>query len=84
MLVPLVEQAGKHCRVAGAIGDGAYDSRVKFNYLDDHGIESVIKVRRNSSTRSRGSPTRRRAALEQLEDLEGWRRRRGYGRRWMV
>jgi len=84
VLVPLVEKAGKHCKVARVLGDGAYDSRSIFNYLDDRGVEPVIKVRRNSSTRARGSPARRRAVLEQLEDLEGWKKRTGYGRRWMV
>jgi IS5 family transposase len=84
VLVPLVEQAEKHCRVARAIGDGAYDSRSNFNYLDERGIEPVIKVRRNSSTRARGSPARRRAVLEQLEDPDEWKRRTGYGCRWMV
>lgn len=48
------------------------------------GIEASIKVRRNSSRRTRGCPARRRAVVEQLGDVEAWRRRVGYGRMWMA
>ena len=56
MLVPLVEQAGKHCRVQKALANGAYDSRLNFAYLEEKGIEAGIRVRRNSSRRARGCP----------------------------
>jgi hypothetical protein len=84
MLVPLVEQAGSRCRVRGVLGDGGYDSRVNFSYLDERGIEAGIKVRKNSSRRTRGCPARRRAVVDQLRDSEAWKMRVGYGRRWMV
>ena len=73
MLVPLVEQARRRCQVEGVIGDGAYDSRVNFQYLDDEGIGAAIKVRRNSSRRTRGCPARRRVVEEQLGGPEGWK-----------
>ena len=38
--------------------DGGYDSKENFNYLAENGIEPVIKIRNNSSTKSRGSPSR--------------------------
>jgi len=84
MLVPLVEGALQRCRVKGVLGDGGYDSRVNFAYLDERGIEPGIKVRRNSSRRARGCPARRRAVVEQLGDVEAWKMRVGYGRRWMA
>jgi IS5 family transposase len=84
MLVPLVEQARRRCQVEGVIGDGAYDSRVNFQYLDDEGIGAAIKVRRNSSRRARGCPARRRVVETQLGDPEGWKERVGYCRRWMA
>jgi|GEM_PF-6595471 len=31
--------------------DGAYDSKENFGYLNNKGIESAIKVRKNASTR---------------------------------
>lgn len=60
MLISLIEQAEKHCRVEGVIGDGAYDSRLNFQYLEEGGIEAGIGVRRNLSRRARGCPARRR------------------------
>jgi len=84
MLKPLVEGAETHCRVVKALGDGGYDSRLNFTYLAGKGIEPAIKVRRNSSRRARGCPARKRVVLEYLRDPEAWKRRVGYGRRWMA
>ena len=42
------------------IGDGAYESRKNFNFLDERGIEPIIKVRRNAVKRLRECPARRR------------------------
>ena len=79
-----MEQARARCRVKGVLGDGGYDSRVNFSYPGERGIEPGIKVRRNSSRRSWGCPARRRAAVEQLGDMEAWKGRVGYGQRWMA
>jgi IS5 family transposase len=84
MLVPLVTQARRRCNVARVLGDGAYDSRHNFQHLAAKGIEPGIKVRKNSSPRARGCPARRLAVLEQLGDPEAWKRRVGYGGRWMA
>ena len=84
MLVPLVEQAQRRCNVVRVLGDGAYDSRHNFQYLDAKGIEAGIRVRRNSSRRARGCHARKRVVLEQLGDPEGWRRWVGYGGQWMA
>jgi hypothetical protein len=53
LLVPLVEQTKKYCRVVKAVADGAYDSRFNFTFLAKQGIEAAIRVRRNSSSRAR-------------------------------
>ena len=84
MLKPLVEQAGKHCRVVKAFADGAYDSRDNFTFLATKGIEPAIKVRKNSSSRARGCQARKQTVLEYLRDPEAWKRRVGYGLRWMA
>ena len=84
MLESLVEQAEGYCRIVRVILDGAYDSRRNFSYLAGKGIDPVIRVRRNSSRRARGCPARKRVVLEYLRDPEEWKRRVGYGRRWMA
>jgi hypothetical protein len=84
MLAPLVEQAKRCCNVVRVLGDGAYDSRLSFAYLEELGIEPGIKVRRNSSARACGCQARKIAVMEQLGDPEAWRRRVGYGGRWMA
>lgn len=84
MLKPLVERAQRHCRVVKALADGAYDSRENFTYLATKGIEAAIKVRKNSSRRARGCQARKQTVLEYLRDAESWKRRVGYGLRWMA
>jgi len=49
--------------------------------LDSKGIEPVIKTRKNSSTKARGSPARARMVRE--IGYEGWRDKYGYGKRWI-
>ena len=55
-----------------------------FDYLEEKRIEAGIKVRKNSSTRSSGSPSRKKAVLE-LKELgyDRWKEKKGYGYRWM-
>jgi hypothetical protein len=49
------------------------------------GIEPVIKVRKGSTTKARGSPSRRREVLlfKKL-GYEGWKNLKDYGQRWVV
>jgi IS5 family transposase len=54
MLKPLVEEASRRGKVTKTIGDGAYDTKSNFRYLDEKGIEPVIKVRKNASSRAGG------------------------------
>lgn len=84
MLKPLMEQVKeKGGRVNRVYGDGGYDSKENFNYLAENGIESVIKIRNNSSTKSRGSPSRAKRVREYRKlGYERWRDRYRYGYRW--
>jgi hypothetical protein len=39
MLQPLVEEASRKGKIAKTIGDGAYDTKIDFRYLDENGID---------------------------------------------
>jgi len=84
MLKPLIEQVKeKGGRVNRVYGDGGYDSKENFNYLAESGIEPVIKIRNNSSTKSRGSPSRSKRVREYRKlGYERWRDKYRYGYRW--
>lgn len=88
MLKPLVKQVKRNTngtKIERVYGDGGYDSRDNFNYLNSEGIEPVIKTRKNSSSKSRGSPARAKTVRE-MKNLgyEGWRDKYKYGYRWMA
>jgi len=85
MLKPLIKQAKKNVKgkIKATYGDGAYDSRDNFNFLDKQGIEPIIKTRRNASTRSRGSIIRAEKVREKKKiGYEGWKDKYKYGNRW--
>jgi len=84
MFKPLVERASGRTKVKLVLADSAYDSRDNFNFLEARGIEPGIRIRRGASGKARGSRARRRAARGFLEDERGWKRKVGYGRRWVV
>lgn len=83
-LKPLVEDASQNVHVSKVIADGIYDSKGNFRYLAGRGIEPVIPVRRNSSRKAGGCMPRKLVAQEYLQDPKAWKRRHGYGQRWMV
>ena len=84
MLQPLVEEASKKAKIAKTVADGAYDAKSNFRYLASKKIEAVIKVRKSSSSRAGGCMPRKLVAQEYLRDPEAWKRKHGYGQRWMV
>ena len=52
-------------------------------HLVENGIEPVIKIRNNSSTKSRGSPSRAKRVREYKKlGYEGWKDKYRYGYRW--
>ena len=79
----LVKGSADVADVKRVIGDGAYDSRGIFLQASRMGIDALIRVRKNASSKLRGCMPRRLAVLEQLGNAE-WRRERGYGHRWMA
>jgi hypothetical protein len=84
MLQPLVEEASKKAKIAKTVADGAYDAKSNFRYLASKKIEAVIKVRKSSSSRAGGCMPRKLVAQEYLHDPEAWKRKHGYGQRWMA
>ena len=84
MLKPLVEQIkGRGGEITKVYGDGGYDSRENFNHLAENDIEPVIKMRSNSSTKSKGSPSRARKVREYRKlGYERWKDKYRYGYRW--
>jgi hypothetical protein len=49
--------------------DGGYDTKECFNEITQRDAKPGIPVRKNATTRSKGSPGRRKAVLEQRKDL---------------
>jgi hypothetical protein len=80
----LISEASKQARITKAIGDGAYDTKTNFRYLAEKKIEPVIKVRRNASTKANGCMPRKLVAQEYLRNMKAWKRKHGYGQRWMA
>ena len=72
-----------HKRLTKVIADGAHDCRETFNLCERYGIETAIKIRKDASTRSRGSPRRRKEVwLYKHLGYERWAKKKGYGLRW--
>jgi len=72
-------------KIKATYADGAYDSKENFNYLDSEGIEPIIKIRSNASTKARGSPARAKRVREVKEiGYERWKDKYKYGKRWIA
>jgi len=56
------------------LGDKGYDSKECFNVIKKQGAVPGIPVRKNATTRSRGSPTRRKSVIAQRNDYDGWKK----------
>jgi len=80
----LISEASEKAKVTKAIGDGAYDTKTNFRYLAEKKIEPVIKVRKNASTKANGCMPRKLVAQEYLRNTKAWKRKHGYGQRWMA
>ena len=84
----LVEQASRLLpgRIARVLADGGYDTFANFDFIAGHGIEQVIKMRSNASTKRHGHSSARPKAVRERNDLgeDGWKSRLGYTMRWKV
>jgi hypothetical protein len=66
----LVKRAEERVRVKRVLAEGAHDSKANFNFLTQEGIKPVIRVRKGSVPRSRGSRVRKLAVIEQQADVQ--------------
>lgn len=62
-------------KVEIVLGDGGYDSKECFNGITSYGSIPGIKTRKNSVTKSRGCPSRRKAVLAQKRDIDKWKKK---------
>ena len=53
-----------HKKIRKVIMDGFHDCRDIFNLCEQYGIETAIKIRKNASTKARGSPRRKQEVIE--------------------
>jgi len=80
----LIKEASKQAKITKAIGDGAYDTKTNFRYLTEKGIQPVIKVRKNASSKAGGCVPRKLVAQEYLKNPKAWKQKHRYGLRWMA
>jgi hypothetical protein len=80
----IVRESARHGTVAKLLGDGAFDSRKIFSYLDDRNIIPAIRVKKNSIPKSNGCYPRKEAVILQMADYSKWAASVSYGKRWIV
>lgn len=66
------------------LGDSGYDTKECFNVITEHNATPGIPVRKNASPRAHGSPSRRKAVLEQQKDKQKWKQKVQYTMRAIV
>lgn len=72
-----------HQHIDKLLGDGLYDARDNFHLCDQLGVEPVIKIRENASTRARGCLARKREVLAYKKlGYKQWAKEKQYGMRW--
>ena len=76
----------KNNNIQKVLADGAsHDSNDNFKYLDELKITPVIKVRKNSSIKNNTNCTPRKlSVLEQFKNIKRWKKKSGYGYRWIT
>lgn len=67
-----------------AIMDGSYDNNKNFQFLSFKGINTVIKVRKNSKCRKTNHYLRNKAVKIQSNNLQNWKDSVSYGKRWII
>lgn len=66
------------------LADGAYDSKRFFRMCEKEIIDPGIPVRRNARPKPLADPLRARTIKAQRSDLEKWKEKVGFNRRWTV
>jgi IS5 family transposase len=86
---PMVRKLLKKYSIKKLLADAAYDDHRNFNLLDRHGVIPAIKLKRNSRKyaywprRDKNHRVRRKYAALMLKSYDDWKRRLGYGKRWI-
>jgi IS5 family transposase len=83
-LVERVLERSKGFKIKTVLADGAYDSNGNFKCLQEKKIQPGIKVRKNSIISRKNNKMRNGEVRNQTRDLLKWKRKRGYGKRWMA
>ena len=84
-LKELVDDVSKNYDIKKVLADGGYDSKDNFRQLDEMKVIPAIKVRKNSSVNNNAKCIPRKlSVIQQLKDLNRWKKRHGYGMRWMA
>ena len=69
--------------ISKAYGDGSFDTHPLFNFLEQNGIKSAIKIRKNASSKSNGSMRRsREVRAYKRKGYPTWADEVEYGMRW--
>src|SRR5690348_1655066 len=85
MLKELVDDVSKNYDIKKVLADGGYDSKDNFRQLDEMKVIPAIKVRKNSSVKNNAKCIPRKlSVIQQLKDLNRWKKRHGYSMRWMA
>lgn len=73
-----------HKKIDINMGDGLYDTKDNFELYHKLGIKPVIKIRKNASTRARGSLLRKKQVVTYKElGYKEWAKVNQYGLRWV-
>jgi transposase len=83
-LVDCMLKQNNAVNIKTVLEDGAYDSNENFKYLQEKKIQPGIKVRKNSIISSKNNKVRNREVELQTDDPLKWKKKRGYGKRWMA
>lgn len=74
----------KNKKIKKLLADGLHDDKKTFNLLDKLGVEPVIKIRENASTKARGSMARKKEVVNYKEQgYKKWAQEKLYGERWL-
>src|SRR3989344_6886986 len=74
-----------HKNIDTYMGDGLHDARANFALCSNLGIEPVIKIRENASTKSHGCLARKKEVLEYKKlGYKKWAKKKRYGMRWVA
>ena len=74
----------KNKKIKKLLADGLHDDKKTFNLLERLGIEPVIKIRENASTKARGSSARKKEVINyKKQGYKKWAKEKCYGERWL-